>query len=327
MSLMREVTVAADTKAPPDSSSPTRPTIRPRCPTTSRRRRFDASRRGGRPARPRRFRSAGRERSRRRGRSARASRWRRSERFSPPAPSPLSNPCAGERFGHGLRRGLRRIDQRHGLADGLSDDIGEHREMRAAEHQRIRRRRAPEQRPEIMLCRRMRGGRCRPAFLGQRHEHLAGLLHDLGVAHQLADGARIGAAFDRALGRDHGDAAIARGGDAGPRAGLDHADHRHLLPGLLQQIERDRLRPCCRRSPASSRPGRAAAASPAARRPAPSRRSWCRRGAARYRRDRRSAHAAAAPPARAAPSARPCRSRTPRSAGGHPASAPPKVTK
>ena len=37
--LLREVSVAADTKAPPISSRPTRPTIRPRCPTTNRRRR------------------------------------------------------------------------------------------------------------------------------------------------------------------------------------------------------------------------------------------------------------------------------------------------
>ena len=101
--------------------------------------------------------------------------------LSPPASVAALNPRAGESFGHRLRRGLRRIDQRHGLADGLADDIGEHREMRAAEHQRIRRRRAPEQRPEIVLRRRMGGGRVRPAFLGQRHEHLAGLLHDLGV--------------------------------------------------------------------------------------------------------------------------------------------------
>ena len=112
--------------------------------------------------------------------------------------------------------------------------------MGAAQHQRIRRRSAAEQRPEIVFRRRLGGGQVRPAFLGQRHEHLAGLLHDLGVCHQLADGARIGAASDRALGGDHGDAAIARGGDAGPRAGLDHADHRNVLPGLLQEIERHR---------------------------------------------------------------------------------------
>ena len=35
------------------------------------------------------------------------------------------------------------------------------------------------------------------------------LLHDLGVLHQPLDGARIGAAFHRTFGRDHGDAAIA----------------------------------------------------------------------------------------------------------------------
>ena len=91
-----------------------------------------------------------------------------------------------------------------------------------------------------MLRRRVRGGGGGPALLGQRHEHLAGLLHDLGVGHQLADGARIGAASDGAFGRDHGDTAIARGGDAGPRAGLDHPDHRSFLPGLRQEMERHR---------------------------------------------------------------------------------------
>ena len=95
-----------------------------------------------------------------------------------------------------------------------------------------------EQALEIAVGCRQRDGRIGPALLGEGHEHLTGLLHHDRVAHQPVNGPRIGAAFDRALGRDHGDAAVAGGRGARAGAGLDHADHRHRLPCLLQQIER-----------------------------------------------------------------------------------------
>ena len=103
---------------------------------------------------------------------------------------------------------------------------------------RVGRRRALEQRAEIAFRRSDGHAGLRPALLGERHEHLAGPLHHVHVASQRADGARIGLALHRAFGGDHGDAAIAGGGDAGARAGLDHPDHRHRRERLGQRPER-----------------------------------------------------------------------------------------
>ena len=164
--------------------------------------------------------------------------------------------------------------------------------MRAAKHQRVRRAGALEQGSKIMRGpqRSVAGEPVQPSSASATNTWQGCCTTSTSLISSL-NGAGIGAAFDRALGRDHGDAAIAGRGDAGPRARLDHADHRDRLPRPPATDRAPRPRRCCRRSPASSRPGRATAASPGARRPAPSRRSWCRKAAARCRRDRRSAHA------------------------------------
>ena len=86
--------------------------------------------------------------------------------------------------------------------------------MRAAEHDRVGRFRAFEQRAEIALCRGDSHAGLRPALFGERHEHLAGPLHHAHVAFKRADGARVGLALHRPFGGDHGDAAVAGGGDA-----------------------------------------------------------------------------------------------------------------
>ena len=184
-------------------------------------------------------------------------------------------------------------------ADGRPDGLGQHREMGAAEHQRIRRAGALEQGTEIMRGpqRSVAGVSVQPSSASATNTWQGCCTTSTPLMRRL-DGAGISAALDRALGRDHGDAAIAGRGDACARARLDHADHRDRRARPPAADRAPRPRPCCRRSPASSRLGRAGAASPGARRPAPSRRSWCRRAAARCRRDRRSARWGSAPPAR-----------------------------
>ena len=48
-------------------------------------------------------------------------------------------PPLGKRRGDSRRRRFRRVDERDGVSDALADRGGEHREMRAAEHERVRR--------------------------------------------------------------------------------------------------------------------------------------------------------------------------------------------
>ena len=110
--------------------------------------------------------------------------------------------------------------------------------MRAAEHDRVGRFRAFEQRAEIALCRGDGHAGLRPALFGERHEHLAGPLHHAHVACKRADGARVGLALHRPFGGDHGDAAVAGGGDGGACAWLDHPDHRHRRERLGKTPER-----------------------------------------------------------------------------------------
>ena len=111
--------------------------------------------------------------------------------------------------------------------------------MGAAEHQRVGRIGFRKERLEIMRRGREGRGRIGPAFLGERHEHLAGLLHHVRTLHQPVNGLGIGAAIHRTFRRDHGDALVLRRGHAGPRAGLDHPDHRHRIPRLLQHVKPD----------------------------------------------------------------------------------------
>ena len=100
------------------------------------------------------------------------------------------------------------IDQSHAPADHRPDGVRQDREVGASEDERVGRVGALEERRQIVLRRGARRGRIGPSLLGQRHEHLARLLHHFRIAHQVANGAGIGAAPDRALGRDHGDAAV-----------------------------------------------------------------------------------------------------------------------
>ena len=140
--------------------------------------------------------------------------------------------------------------QRDPVAHDQADEPGEHRVVRAAEHERVHL--GPLQRLQVGLGQaeqRPAGG---DAALDELDELRAGDAGDLDVRGG-GEGVGVGAAGDRGRGADHADPAVAGGGRRAAHGRADHLDHRDAvpLPGIVQAGRRRR---CCRRSRAAFTP-------------------------------------------------------------------------
>ncbi len=197
-------------------------------------------------------------------------------------------PAAQPAHHRGRGRGGR-IDQAHRWRQHRANGRGQHRKVRAAEHQGIGRVVLHENRVQVAPRNGLRDRSFGPAFLGHRHEQGTSPGRDAGGAAQAANRPLISAALDRAFGRDHGDALRDRCRHRGFCARFDDADDRQSR--MLQRAGRrapTRTR-CCRRRPGSEFPAAAAHRRIAGSSAPPSARSSCRRAAARYRPDKRNA--------------------------------------
>ena len=204
----------------------------------------------------------------------------------------------GEFRGGGARGGRGGIHHAARRTQLPGDGAGEQRKMRAAEHHRVH---ARIEVREIPLGHGIDRLALAPALLGQRDENLRRNLRDMRVGPHREDGAFVGAALHRALGREHGDAAA---GDASQAARAPGS--MTPMTGNVGNRSRSAGSARGRRGIAGDHQRLDAARSRAPRRRAPnnaprSRRSWCRKAAARCRRDRENLRAAAPRPAPAAP--------------------------
>ncbi len=148
----------------------------------------------------------------------------------------------GEHASESVRGRRRGIDDGDAVAENLAQRRRQHREMRAAEHERVGMRvvcASHEHVVEVTVNHPLDDGPIGPAFLGQRDEQRTGARRD-DCARQLpGDRQLVGPAPHRTLGGKHSDATCARRATSSSGAGFEYAEHRHWRKLMRERIECD----------------------------------------------------------------------------------------